>query len=78
MLAGLLALPRIGSAAVTAITTGPVSLRAGPAIDFPVDDRIPDDALVTVFDCVRAYQWCGRDARRWYAGTPRSSTSSVA
>lgn len=70
-LAGLLAVPSIASAAVTAITTEPVSLRAGPALDFPVVDQIPDDARVTVFGCVRAYQWCDiawRDARGWVRG----------
>lgn len=70
-LAGLLAAPSIASAAVTAITTEPVSLRAGPAYDFPVVDRIPDDARVTVFGCVRAYRWCDiawRDARGWVRG----------
>jgi uncharacterized protein YraI len=70
-LAGLMAIPSIASAAVTAITADPVSLRAGPSIGFPVVDRIPDDARVTVFGCVRAYQWCDiawRDARGWVQG----------
>ncbi len=70
-LAGLLAAPSLASAAVTAITAEPVSLRAGPALDFPVVDQIPDDARVTVFGCVRAYQWCDiawRDARGWVRG----------
>jgi len=70
-LAGLLAVPSIASAAVTAITTEPAVLRAGPALDFPIVDQIPDDARVTVFGCVRAYQWCDiawRDARGWVRG----------
>ena len=68
--AGLLAAPAIASA-LTAITTEPVSLRAGPAIDFPVVDAIPDDARVNVHGCVRAYRWCDvswRDARGWVQG----------
>jgi uncharacterized protein YraI len=68
--AGLLAAPAIASA-LTAITTQPVSLRAGPAIDFPVVDAIPDDARVNVHGCVRAYRWCDvswRDARGWVQG----------
>jgi uncharacterized protein YraI len=70
-LAGLMAIPSIASAAVTAITAEPAVLRAGPALDFPVVDQIPDDARVTVFGCVRAYQWCDiawRDARGWVRG----------
>ena len=70
-LAGLLAVPGVALAAVTAITTEPVALHAGPALDFPVVDQIPDDARVTVFGCVRAYQWCDiawRDARGWVRG----------
>ena len=57
--------------ALTAMTTEPTNLRAGPAFDFPVVDRIPDDATVTVHGCVRAYRWCDiswRDARGWVSG----------
>ncbi len=68
--AGLVAGPAIASA-LTAVTTEPVSLRAGPAIDFPVVDAIPDDARVNVHGCVSAYRWCDvswRDARGWVQG----------
>lgn len=68
--AGLVAAPAIASA-LTAMTTEPVSLRAGPAADFPVVDAIPDDARVNVHGCVRAYRWCDvswRDARGWVQG----------
>ena len=68
--AGLVAGPAIASA-LTAVTTEPVSLRAGPAIDFPVVDAIPDNARVNVHGCVRAYRWCDvswRDARGWVQG----------
>jgi uncharacterized protein YraI len=68
--AGLVAAPAIASA-MTAVTTEPVPLRAGPAIDFPVVDSIPDDARVNVHGCVRAYRWCDvswRDARGWVQG----------
>ena len=68
--AGLLVGPSLASA-LTAMTTESTNLRAGPAFDFPVVDRIPDDARVTVHGCVRAYRWCDvswRDARGWVAG----------
>ena len=68
--AGLVIGPSLASA-LTAMTTEPTNLRAGPASDFPVVDRIPDDARVTVHGCVRAYRWCDiswRDARGWVSG----------
>ena len=68
--AGLLVGPSLASA-LTAMTTEPANLRAGPAFDFPVVDSIPDDARVTVHGCVSAYRWCDvswRDARGWVAG----------
>ena len=68
--AGLVIGPSLASA-LTAITTEPTNLRAGPALDFPVVDSIPDDARVTVHGCVRAYRWCDiswRDARGWVSG----------
>ncbi len=68
--AGLIAVPMAASA-LTAVTTEPVALRAGPAADFPIVDSIPDDARVNVHGCVRAYRWCDvswRDARGWVRG----------
>jgi uncharacterized protein YraI len=68
--AALFAVPSTASA-LTAITTEPVVLRAGPANDFPVVDRVPDDARVVVHGCVRAYRWCDiswRDAHGWIRG----------
>lgn len=68
--AGLVIGPSLASA-LTAMTTESTNLRAGPALDFPVVDRIPDDARVTVHGCVRAYRWCDiswRDARGWVSG----------
>jgi uncharacterized protein YraI len=68
--AGLMAAP-IAASALTAMTTEPVALRAGPAGDFPIVDSIPDDARVNVHGCVRAYMWCDvswRDARGWVRG----------
>ena len=73
--AGLVVGPTLASA-LSAVTTQPTSLRAGPAFDFPVVDRIPDDARVTVHGCVRAYRWCDiswRDARGWVAGDELAS-----
>ncbi|HWA49953.1 MAG TPA: SH3 domain-containing protein [Dongiaceae bacterium] len=68
--AGLLALPGAASA-LTAVTTQPVPLRAGPAPDFPVVDSVPSDARVVVHGCVRAYRWCDiswRDRHGWLPG----------
>ena len=68
--AGLLAGPAVASA-LTAVTTEPLPLRAGPAGDFPVVDQVPADARVVVHGCVRAYRWCDiswRDAHGWARG----------
>jgi uncharacterized protein YraI len=68
--AGLFALPAAASA-LTAVTTEPVPLRAGPAGDFPVVDQIPGGVNVLVNGCVRAYRWCDvswRDAHGWVRG----------
>ena len=43
--AGLVIGPSLASA-LTAMTTEPTNLRAGPSLDFPVVDSIPDDARV--------------------------------
>jgi uncharacterized protein YraI len=67
---GLVMAPSLAMA-LTAITTGSTNLRAGPASNFPVVDRIPADARVNVHGCVRAYRWCDvswRDARGWLPG----------
>jgi len=53
------------------VTTDSTELRAGPALDFPVVDRIPSDVRVEVHGCVRGYRWCDvswRDARGWVPG----------
>ena len=68
--AGLLAVPAAASA-LTAVTTEPLPLRAGPAGDFPVVDQVPADAHVIVHGCVGAYRWCDvswRDAHGWARG----------
>jgi uncharacterized protein YraI len=67
---GLVFAPNLASA-LTAVTTEPTNLRAGPAFDFPVVDSIPSEARVNVHGCVRGYRWCDvswRDARGWMAG----------
>ena len=68
--AGLLAGP-VAASALTAVTTEPLPLRAGPAGDFPVVDQVPADARVIVHGCVHAYRWCDvswRDAHGWARG----------
>jgi uncharacterized protein YraI len=68
--AGIAGAPKLASA-LPAVTTDSTDLRAGPASDFPVVDRIPSDVRVTVHGCVRAYRWCDiswRDARGWVPG----------
>ena len=59
------------ASALTAKTSESTKLRAGPAFDFPVVDRLPDGVKVNVHGCVRAYAWCDiswRDARGWVPG----------
>ena len=70
VVAGLVVAPNLASA-LSAITTESTNLRAGPAFDFPVVDRIPSDVRVNVHGCVRGYRWCDvswRDARGWMQG----------
>jgi len=70
VVAGLLIGPSLASAA-DAVTTARTNLRAGPAYDFPVVDRIPSDVGVNIHGCIRAYSWCDvswRDARGWVPG----------
>ncbi len=66
-IAGLVTAPQL-ALALPAVTTESTNLRAGPAFDFPVVDRIPADVRVNVHGCVRGYRWCDiswRDARGW-------------
>jgi uncharacterized protein YraI len=68
--AGLVVAPNLASA-LSAVTTEATDLRAGPAFDFPVVDRIPSDVRVNVHGCIRGYRWCDvswRDARGWVPG----------
>jgi uncharacterized protein YraI len=70
IVAGLLIGPSLASAA-DAVTTAGTNLRAGPAFDFPVVDRIPSEVGVNIHGCIRAYSWCDvswRDARGWVPG----------
>src|SRR5262245_36838912 len=70
VVSGLVITPNLASA-LSAVTTESTNLRAGPAFDFPVVDRIPSDVRVNVHGCVRAYRWCDvswRDARGWVSG----------
>lgn len=68
--AGLIVAPNLASA-LSAVTASATNLRAGPAFDFPVVDRLPADVRVNVHGCVRGYRWCDiswRDARGWAPG----------
>jgi uncharacterized protein YraI len=68
--AGMIAAPGLASA-LSAVTSESTDLRAGPAYDFPVVDRIPSDVRVNVHGCVRGYRWCDvswRDTRGWMPG----------
>jgi uncharacterized protein YraI len=68
--AGLIVAPNL-AAALPAVTTDSTNLRAGPAYDFPVVDRIPSGVAVNVHGCIRGYRWCDvswRDARGWVPG----------
>src|SRR5262245_26395733 len=68
--AGLVIAPSFASA-LSAVTAESTNLRAGPAFDFPVVDRIPSDVNVDIHGCVGGYRWCDvswRDARGWLPG----------
>ncbi|HXF54361.1 MAG TPA: SH3 domain-containing protein [Hyphomicrobiaceae bacterium] len=68
----LAALPGVAAAQETAIVTTDLNMRAGPSISFPVVEVIPDNSQVTVFGCVRDYEWCDvvwRDARGWVSAS---------
>ncbi|HEY7301773.1 MAG TPA: SH3 domain-containing protein [Xanthobacteraceae bacterium] len=70
LVTGLAIAPNL-ALALSAVTTEPANLRAGPAFDFPVVDSIPSDVRVNVHGCLRAYRWCDvswRDARGWVPG----------
>ena len=53
----LLAVPTSAFAARGIVTTE-VSMRAGPGTGFPVVDRIPGGARVTIHGCLRPPSWC--------------------
>jgi len=68
----LAALPGVAAAQETAIVTTDLNMRAGPSTSFPVVEVIPDSSRVTVFGCVRDYDWCDvvwRDARGWVSAS---------
>src|SRR5262249_2909179 len=57
--------------ALSAVTAESIDLRAGPAFDSPVVDRIPSDVNVDIHGCLGGYRWCDvswRDARGWLPG----------
>jgi uncharacterized protein YraI len=62
-----------GVAAVTATLTAGLHLRAGPDIVYPSVMMLPPGAVVQVFGCEQAYNWCdvqmGAD-RGWVACRP--------
>src|SRR3954454_2688304 len=41
-----------------AYVTADVNLRAGPDTDFPVLVVVPEQAAVTIYDCVDDLSWC--------------------
>jgi uncharacterized protein YraI len=53
----LLATPAAALAAPGMINT-PVNLRAGPSVEFPVVDRLPQGVPVEVHGCIRDALWC--------------------
>lgn len=56
--AAAIALPGAAMAAQPAFTTTDLNLRAGPGIDYPVVDTIPDGARVRIQGCIAGYNWC--------------------
>ncbi len=58
--------------AADAYTSANVSMRAGPAVDYPRILVLNAGTPVTVYGCVADYSWCDtsfQDARGWVAGS---------
>lgn len=61
LLAALLSVasaPAIAAAAMPAVTTANVNLRAGPGTNYPVVVTMPAGARVVSYGCVSGYTWC--------------------
>lgn len=59
------------AAAANAYTTGNVSSRAGPSVNFPRVATLPAGVAVTIHGCVRNLRWCDtswRGQRGWVSG----------
>lgn len=57
LLLGAIFLPCAAQAA-DAIATADVNLRAGPSIDYPAVNVVPDDGNVRVYGCLSDRSWC--------------------
>ncbi|MDN2564824.1 SH3 domain-containing protein [Aquibium sp. A9E412] len=55
--AGLL-VPGVATAATSAIVTTDLNIRSGPSTSYARFGTIPDGDRVTVYGCVRDYNWC--------------------
>jgi uncharacterized protein YraI len=70
-LAGALLTPGIAAAATTAITTADLNIRTGPSASYQRFDTIPARNPVTVYGCLRGYNWCDvawAGERGWVSG----------
>lgn len=72
LFAAALLLSAPGARADDAYTSANVSMRAGPAVDYPRLLVLNAGTPVTVYGCVADYSWCDtsfQDARGWVAGS---------
>lgn len=46
------------AAEIPVVSTISVNLRAGPALSYPVVDRLPAGAHLVLHGCVAGYAWC--------------------
>jgi uncharacterized protein YraI len=71
LLAAGILVPGAAFAATSAIATTDLNMRTGPSTGYEVVDVIPDGGQVTVYGCVRDYNWCDvswNGYRGWASG----------
>jgi len=56
--AAAMALPATAMAAQSAVTTTNLNLRAGPGVEYPAVDTIPEGARLRIRGCISGYNWC--------------------
>lgn len=70
--AGLLAGPSMASAAILAVVTANLHLRAGPGMQYPAVKTLPAGTRVASYGCTAGYIWCDvswGDERGWVSAS---------